>query len=318
VKILDVVSEYPCPRAAKLSLALGRNDLLARRPPMGLSDAYARKTIRPDLDAKYIKSFVAESDADVIQIHGEMYSGWLAEAVREGAGNRPVVLNAHDLTAARPSLTPDPYEFLLYEVADGIIYVTDKQRTDTEELYDSKPSILVPNFQSSTCFIDKTPLPYLGGLVYEGGLDKRGQHGAWRDLSPIADSVELHIYPADPNVDYGTIHGIETDYRVLSHRLAQHDWGFTGSPTPHPAWQHAFPNKVADYWAAGIPFVALHTPILSEYADMGMGICISSIDELKRLPDPRPYRKRVLAQRGQFTMEAQADKVREFIRGLSC
>lgn len=318
MRILDVASEYPCPRACKLSLALGGNDVFSRRPPQAFSDSHTNVRFRPDAAEKHYREYIASHPADVIQFHAEMYAGWLAEAVREGAGDRPLVVNVHDLTCARTGLVPDPYEPVLFDVADAFVFVTEQQAGIARRLgwLSDKPYLVIPNYPSSTMFIDKTPLPHIGGLVYEGGLDKRGAPGAWRDLSSVADAVEMHIYPANTGIDYGIVHQTETDYRVLIHRLAQHDWCFTGTAVPNMAWDHAFPNKVGDGWAAGIPFVALNMPILAEYAERGLGICVDSVEALRKLPDPKPFRKAVTAQRRQFTVERFADQLSDFLEGL--
>ena len=170
-------------------------------------------------------------------------------------------------------------------------------------------------------FVDKPMLPHIGGIVYEGGLDKRGAEGAWRDLSPIADYLEahgseLHIYPANPGIDYGKLYQMELDYRILIHRLAQHDWGITGTAVPELSWLTTFPNKIGDYFAAGIPFVAVNTPLVRDLAEEGFGICIDNLEHLRDLPDVKPFLKSIKANRMRFTMEREAPKLYRFVEGL--
>lgn len=319
MEVVDVVNDYPCPRTCKLALASGRTRSISRRPPLAFPHVYDDPKYRNDADASWFTDRIRESKADVVVWHFEMYSGWLAEAVREGAGDRPLVLNIHDVTAARGGLVPDQYEPFAYECADAFVFVMEAQRDFAAKVgYDvRKPTHFIPNFPSSSMFVDKPLLPYEGGIVYEGGADKRGQEGGWRDLSDVADMVPLHMYAANDGIEYGIKHESLNDYRILIHHLSTHDWGLTGTMRPEESWKQTFPNKVGDYWAAGIPFVALNTPIMQYWADRGMGICLEDARELRRLPDPRPYKKAVMEQRREYTIEAYIEKYEEFLKELA-
>lgn len=256
-------------------------------------------------------------------LHVELYTSWMAEAVREGAGTRPLIVNIHDVTAARTAYTPDVYEHLLFDVADALIFTADEQKVSAEAFgFDTdKPCLILPNYPSSTMFFMRKMLPHLGGIVYEGGLDKRGAQGAWRDLSGIADALErggsaLHIFPANPGIDYGVLHDMVLDYRILIHRLAQFDWGLTGTLEPELSWLTTTPNKVFDYMSAGIPFVALNTPVMKPWAEEGLGIVTDNVTDLLSLPDPKPYRRAIAYNRHRFTMEALAPDLKAFVGDL--
>ena len=108
--VLHVVSEYPCPRASKIAIATGWRDVVCRRIPQAMPDAFKRVTWRPDADGKWFRDRIRESKADAIMLHAELYSSWMAEAVKEGAGDRPLIVNIHDVTAARTGYVKDIYE----------------------------------------------------------------------------------------------------------------------------------------------------------------------------------------------------------------
>jgi hypothetical protein len=319
MRVLHVTSEYCCPRANRFSLILGGGSV-SRLPHTAFPEAFDSVVWRQDADPKWFAEQITKSDADLIMFHAEMYSGWLAEAVREGAGKRPLVVNVHDLTAARTGYVPDIYEPLLYDVADALMFVMPAQQEFAKAIgYNTdKPTLFVPNYPSSTMFVDRKMLPHIGGVVYEGGLEPRGTAGAWRDLSPVADALApkggLHVYPANPGIDYGIQHDMVLDYRILIHQLGRHDWNFTGTMQPNLAWMQTFATKVGDGWAAGVPFLALNTPIMLPWAEEGMGICTDTLDF--ELPDPKPFRKAVLANRDRYTMEYEAPRIREFLEQL--
>jgi hypothetical protein len=323
MKVLHVTGEYPCPRASKIALATGWSEAVSRRLPQAFPDAFTKVTWRPEADAEWFRDRIAESDADAVMLHVELYTGWLAEAAREGTGDRPLIVNIHDVTAARTGYVPDLYEHLLYRVADALMFTAPEQRENAESYgFDTdKACLIVPNYPSSSMFVDKPLLPHIGGVVYEGGLDARGAEGAWRDLSPVADALQaagggLHIYPANTGVDYGILYDMVLDYRVLIHHLARHDWGLSGTAKPELSWLTTTPNKAFDYMSAGIPFVALNTPVMMPWVEEGLGIHIDDVRHLNKLPDPKPFKKAIKANRHRFTMESLADSIKEFVEAL--
>jgi len=81
-----------------------------------------------------------------------------------------------------------------------------------------------------------------------------------------------------------------------------------------PAWSHSVPTKVFDGFAAGTPVLAMNSELIRPFCDdLGMGIYVDSVKDLKRasLTDPKPYRKRVIANRDRFTTEREIHKVAE-------
>ena len=269
--------------------------------------------------ADYVR-IIAESDCDVVHVNCDLYSFWPVLAAKD-AGKK-VVANIHDLSCARrEDALYDVYERAALEAADAHIWVTPLQRDFAiSKGFDiaDKPWTHVLNFASRSVFIDKPLLPSIGGVVYAGGLSKRGDDTGRRDLSRIADALdgELHIYPGNTGVDYGIVYESEHDYPLYIEKIARHQWGFSGHPELNEAWAQTFATKVGEYWAAGLPFISLNVPFMQEYADRGLGICIDSLDDLKRLPDPKPYRKCVLAQRDTLTTQSFAPQLGDLFRSV--
>ena len=283
-------------------------DALGLMYPRVYANAYRSITADPYLDAASISRLAEEHPAQVLVVCNE--PNWPLAAFRAGACGRPVVLDVADLQSQRADGYIDPYEAEALSLADAFIFVTEDQHAWSVEqgLVDAaKPYALLSNQTLAAEMIDSTPLPHIGGMVYQGGMNLRGEKGGWRDLSSLADALDgqLHLY--GDKVDYGIWHDFEMEYRLLIHWLARHDWGFVGSPIPTVAWDKTLPNKIYDYFAAGLPVVVMNAGQCRPFCDEGMGIWCESVEEaaeVVRSVDPASYRETVRARRGEYTMDA--------------
>jgi hypothetical protein len=325
---LMVCGTFPDVRVGRITEAMNDNgwehDVICRRPPVQLDYAYRHIRSCAYWDWPDFVREIRNSKAEVIHVHGELYDYWPVLAAKEAGDDRPVILNCHDLVCARQESLFDVYEADALANADAHVWVTDEQRDFASKLglVTDKPTAVISNFPSSSVFVDKPLFPHIGGILYEGGIDKRGDDSNRRDFSAVADALDgnLHILPANTFVGdetYGIVHDLEYDYSLVCQRIAQYDWGFAGHAEPNPAWGHSFPTKVGEYWAAGLPFVSINVPLLQQYADKGMGIVIDSLSQLKRLPDPKPYRKAVLNLRGQYTVQREIPALAKMYGGLT-
>jgi hypothetical protein len=317
--------DRPRIRAGKMAKALRGHgwefDALGLMYPTVYANAYRTVTTDPYLTSTSLREFVAAHPADLLLINNE--PNWPVAAVRDGARGRAVVLDVADFQSQRDAGYVDPYEREALALADAYVFVTADQRTWAIEqglASAEKPFALLANQVLASEMIDSTPLPHLGGLVYQGGLDPRGARGGWRDLSSLADAAggQLHLY--GDSVDYGISHGSEPEYALLIHRLARHDWGFVGSPVHTLAWEKTLPNKIYEYFAAGIPVVVMNAEQCRPFCEDGMGIWCESVEEVAevaRSVDPTPYRETVFARRAEFTMEAHIAPLAEMLAQLA-
>lgn len=327
MKILHLSSGYLDVRAGRLALALKEHGIISdgicfRYPPQ-FRYAWDSLHVSAMQDYRDIINSIKASDADVIHVHGELYGFYMAQIARE-ATDRPVVLDIHDLACARQHSLFDPHEMPAYDAADAYVWVTPEQRDFGAAMglvNQDKPEVFITNYISSSCFIEKTPLPHVGGVIYAGGVNKRGDLGQERDLSAVSDALDgqLNILCGSPEPpDYGIMRGQEVDYQLLIHRLAQYDWGFCGYPTPVASWTQAMPTKVTEYFAAGLPVIFLNVPICKQFAEMGMGVyceTVKDVEAASRL-SPKPFKKAVMAQRSQFCVERIIEPLVEMYRGL--
>jgi glycosyltransferase involved in cell wall biosynthesis len=312
-------------RAGRCAQALSEHGIVSEavswRVPPQFRHAYESIIADPLMDWRDLVAHVKKSKADVIHVHCELQGYWAALAAKEGAGDRPVICDIHDLNCARTQAMFDPHELSGFNAGDAYVWVTQEQRDYAERFgltAQGKPEVFLTNYASSSVFIDKTRLPHIGGLVYAGGIARRGEVDSERDLSLIADLVPLHVYSGGDDPDYGICHKQEVRYPLYIQRLAQHSWGLVGTPTPQTSWLQSMPTKLTEYFAAGIPIVAMNVPLAREFCEMGMGVYLDDIRDLPRVLtlDPKPYRKAVMAQRRQFCIERIIEPLVEMYRGL--
>ena len=316
--------DRPRIRAGKMASALAgcgwEFDVLGLKYPAVYERAYRTITSDPYLTAASMAEFARAHPADLLLVNNE--PNWPVAAFRKAAGKRPLVLDVADIQSQRLEGWIDPWESEAFELADAYVFVTEAQREWALEqglAGAHKPSALLSNCVLAAEMIDSTPLPHLGGLVYQGGADKRSARGGWRDLSSLADALggELHLY--GDTVDYGISHGTELEYALLIQRLARHDWGFVGSPMPSLAWAKTLPNKIYEYFAAGLPVIVMNAEQCRPFCDAGMGVYCESVAEvadLVRSADAEPLRAAVRELRAQFTMEASIGPLAEMLDTL--
>lgn len=323
---LMVCGEYPDIRAGRITSALRDRGLphgvVTLRYPPQFDDVYDFIDWNHTDGSKRIIERALSHECDVYHVHGELHQFWPVVELKKHT-DKPVILNVHDLASSRPASALDRYEQEAIEAADALVWVTEEQRLFSKAIgFDvDKPYAIVPNYVSSRYFIDKPLLPHIGGVVLHGGMAPRGDTGASIDYSPVADALggELHLFPGGPDPDYGIKHRTELDYGILMHRLAQFDWGFCGTAVADAAWGMALPTKVGEYFAAGIPVIALNCPPVKKFCDMGMGIYLTDIRDLPKAAatDPRKFAKCVKANRARFTTERAIEPLVELYRAVT-
>lgn len=315
-----VCADYPDVRCGRITQGMKEHgwthDVLTRGFPAQMEDAYDHIYASP---FQWKHTF---DDSTLYHVHGELHSFWPVERIKE-TSNAKVILNVHDLTCARPNSQFDKSEEAGLSLCDAQVWTTEEQRAFATKagLDTSKPYCIVPNYVSRRYFIDSTPLPHIGGICYEGGISPRGDNANSRDFSPIADALdgELFIYRGGNPVGYGIERGTVFEYPLLFHRLAQHDWGLAGFYEAHDSWTHASVTKAYEYLAAGIPIISFNTPQLDPVTDLGMGVKVDNLQQLRELldVDVTPYKEAVLKHRSQFCVERTLKPLAELYERLT-
>lgn len=162
-------------------------------------------------------------------------------------------------------------------------------------------------------------------VVYQGSLSVNGSHYDLRDqLAAVARSgAVVDIYPNRDAPEYRELAAITPRLRVMTslppeqllRTLPEYDVGWaafnTGLNSAH--LDTALPNKAFEYLASGLPIAAgRHRALARLVDDYRVGVVIDDPDELVLRLGPRelgPLRERVAAQRRQFTVEAQIDRL---------
>lgn len=320
---LAVSGQYPCVRVGKIAVATYPRIIHAchalKRPPQ-YEERYHSLDIFPCESMEQMARRIEEHPAEVIVVHNE--PNWPVVAAKQGARGRRVIYAVHDITSAREGEPIDAWERQAYDVADALLFVTAEQREfaiargfDVE----GKPWAALPNYATRDQFIDESPFPHIGGVVYAGGAHQRSGGKYWRDMSPIADVIDaFHIYCATgEHLDYGIYHRPEANYQRLIYRLAAHDWCMAGIPIPHEGYNHAIPNKPFDAFAAGIPIIVMNAPLLKPICERGLGIYCETYEDVREAAntDPAPYREKVLELRDEYTIEAHVDELFDLYEG---
>ena len=325
---LMVSGSYPCIRSGKLTAAMREHHIyhgcIALKRPPQLTEAYVHLDINAFQSMPEMAARIAEHPADFIHVHNE--PNWPVLAAKDGARGRPVIYDVHDVTAAREGEPEDAWEKAAYEAADAFVFVTREQHEyATEAGLDTsgRPVVYIPNYAHAGHFISDTPFHHLGGVVYAGGAHTRSGGKFWRDMSPIADALDGDFYvysAAGKPVDYGIQCPPERHYRKLIYRLAQHDWGFVGTPLEHPGYLHAIPNKAFDCFSAGIPVIAMNVPLLKPILDRGLGIYCDSYSDVREAAQtlPGPYKEAVMQYRAEYTMQAVTRELVSLYEELAC
>ncbi len=291
-----------------------------------------------------------EPHVDFCHAHNE--PSWYVSLWKE-VSNKPVILDVHDSCLAR--VTPEQWEKQdettgshnvrisaeernNFQLADGLVFPGNRFRDLVcDEFGLKQPNLYFPSYVPEA-FYSYFPLEWQGGIVYEGKVAQEKElpmftYCDYRDTAKQAGSfgMDFHIYPAGyPDVVQKLYKSEEmkTTYihtpslmEDLTRNLGRHDWGLVGNINPTSEWDHALPNKLFEYLAAGIPIVSINAKECGEFVlQHGVGIVVKDLKELaERWAEHRVIRKNVAKLRMKFTAEANIESLENFYeRVLSC
>ncbi len=317
-----------CIRAAKESLAL----MLAGHPVHTLVHQVANQEIRyllPSMefyaDAGHLARKVAYSQCTLIHVHNE--PDWMVGCAKIERPDLPVVYDCHDLGSVRWGEASDA-EFQAMELADAYIFPSYTYMEEAcrfhklHERFPDKAKEVVYSLPLSGW--KPTPLPRLGGVVYQGGctVDVDGRF-VYRDYREIADglaeiNVQFFIFARnngnnrDSYFSRGAVWIESLPYTRMLQQLTRFDWGLVGCSVPHPQWMKAMPNKLFEYILAGIPVVCINAAECAEFVrEHQIGVVLDDIRGLAEVATEirEECRQSVLKIRDRFVMETQVEKI---------
>ena len=280
---------------------------------------------------------------DVFHAHNE--PSWFVTAIKERC-DVPVVLDVHDSFLARTTSEEedgqrkeglDTFRVSVeernnFQMADALVFPAQRfADIILNEFKIDKPYIILPSYVPRQ-FYQYHGKSWLGGLVYEGRVDlqsdidktprMRGfQYSVYEEMAKEASDMDMdfHLYATRTDEpfkkiynDISFIHPPLSFEDLLGH-IARHDWGLVGNTIKTAEWDIAFPNKLFEYIAAGVPIVAINASACGEFIEShGIGIQVNSLEELgKRWGEHSRCRENLLRKRQQFAMENHIHRLEE-------
>ena len=314
-------------------------------------EAYKSFSLALNIDQLSELIKIYEPHVDVWHVHNE--PSWPVTLIKE-LSNKPVILDVHDSYLSR--LTDEQYTEILdrgeeavritseernnFQLADGLVFPSESfADLICDEFKLKQPRIILPSYVPYGMYRYNSK-QWIGGLVYEGRIDipkdiaeaanlTGFSYCEYSDLAKKCHElgVDFHIYAIREDEEFKKIYkdiaflhqGLH--YRSLLKTLQRHDWGLVGNINKTSQWEVAFPNKMFEYIAAGVPVVAINAKTSGDFLEQeGLGIHVKSIEELcERWSEHREIRKNLLKTRKKWSMDEHIYKLEnlynEVLRG---
>ncbi len=291
-----------------------------------------------------LKLYSKGSDVDVFHCHNE--PSWFVSALKE-ITDKPVILDVHDSYLARS--TPEEATEALnrgeshvristeernnFQMADALVFPgEDFRNVVCGEFGLKQPALTLPSYVPSRFYRYSTK-DWHGGLVYEGKVnlpsETKGNNTGfsycdYTELAKRAKAIgmDFHLYSARTDEKFKQHYG-ETafihkpqPFEGLLDAVSRHDWGVVGNVNKTREWEVAFPNKLFEYLATGVPVVSMHAEQCSKFVEStGVGISVSGPEELaERWKEHRDARKRVFKERQAWSMNSHIHKLEDFYK----
>jgi glycosyltransferase involved in cell wall biosynthesis len=276
-------------------------------------------------------------------IHSHNAPDFLTVAAIEVAGSIPVIHDVHDPLSLRKTryyadnkeegILCSEHERIANEKSNGRIYVTEgvKDYIQAKYFVKAKNDLVYQNYVSGSLIPIQLnrKLSAMDGeihIAYAGSLTsmiKDSHYNLEKIFLEIAkQNMHIHIYVPREDIAYRKLaesnkyvhyHG-QLNRKHLLQELTQYDFGWAGfNHSKNGAHLDvAFPNKVLEYLAAGLPVLAYpHRTLKSFIEGHKVGIIFNTIVELKKKlaysrKELERVRLNVLRKRKSFTVEDHA------------
>jgi len=329
-----MVTNHGCIRVIKESIPLMDAGhivhFIARKQPWGhwLTNMFSEYRGK-----RQLRSLVANSNADIFHVHNE--PDWMIKEVKDYANGRPVIHDCHDLLSLASGVQSTD-EIQAFDIADGVIHVTETNRRLAENLYGStKPTKVIHSYMPKGFIMGdrdvvKTEYVNFNNVVYEGGLNSTDPPVVEADRYKVnirywvevikafrANGFNVTLYPAAkmPNLVYEQFGCFVCDpvpYPTLLVGLRPHGIGLVGSVYPVSYINCALPNKLFEYISQGVVPVVMNCTEAEEFViKHDCGIVIKDINDFSplKLDALREKRNNVLKLRHKLTMESQISSI---------
>jgi glycosyltransferase involved in cell wall biosynthesis len=306
----------------------------------------------------HIKKLVERYRPQVVHSHNA--PDFLTISAIEAVGDAvPIIHDCHDVLSLRKTgyyvkdddaKILDEYprqEKIANEASDGRIYVSEGVGSYIQQRYDVNPERdrVFPNYISESMmpqrFAEKlsandrqTHIVYIGTItsLIEGCLydlreifkemaNRKVHIHFYVSLFGLADEAYKVLAAENRFIHH---HG-HLDQRSLLQEITQYDYGWAGFNTNTGTEKHievAFPNKIIEYLACGLPVLTFssHKTVKKFIEDYQVGFVFNDLDEMvNQLGDSesaRSLRGNVLGARYQFTVEKKIETIVDFYKEL--
>lgn len=273
---------------------------------------------------------LVSNDTDIWHAYNE--PDWFVHTIKE-VSDKPCVWDLHDLVSDRDFIIRDDEELEIRNadaiITQGLGYteIMKQRRPDLSEkgLIDyclsAVPRIYWPELSSPMVMHGAKKF---GGVVYEGGLatgTSGGNEFRYRWWLPLMEKLIKQNIPVSAHVASGGDYGLyqragvrvvpAVPYAQMMQNLTLYDWGLCGNAVHHSAFDKAWPNKLFEYLAAGLPILVHDSKEVAQFVrDEKIGEVVDSADDIVKVYSSAPKFKEAVAKaRQKYCMENEITKV---------
>ncbi len=258
--------------------------------------------IYPVMSLKSLEDFVSNSNFDVI--HASSEPDFVAALL--SGGNKPIILDCHDLRSSNQQMTPDQLmmEYLAHTGADGVIYPTESLREEALRKYVRSfgSTLVMENYISADLiptyrYEKKSKADGYIHCVYEGNLvinNEKNYKYFIKIWSRILEAgIHIHFYSSnkDEAMELSKMsdkihYEGNVSSQALAYELSQYDVGlaiYNINAQNASYLEKCSPNKVYEYLNAGIPIAVNGIESISNFVvSNGFGMEIDMSGDLAK------------------------------------